>query len=232
MATYHLSVKSGSKGAASNHARYIAREGTYRRKEEDLVAHWSGNLPPWCAGNPKVFWQEADRSERKNAAVYREYEASLPFELTTGQQIELVKEVIQQVCANKPYEVAIHSPQASLGDVAQPHFHLMYSDRIDDGIARGPAQHFRRFNSVNPGLGGCKKDSGGRSPLKLREELRKLRGAFADLTNEALARNGHLAVVDHRSNKDRGIEREPGRHLGSYKVSQLKNGGVLAPTGN
>ncbi len=202
----------------------ISREkASIERGGDDLVALWSGNLPQWSVGDPRAFWNEADRSERKNAAVYRECEGALPSELTTAQHIELVESVIQQVCVNKPYQVAIHSPQASLGGVAQPHFHLMYSDRVDDGIDRGPSQHFRRFNPTNPGLGGCRKDSGGKSPLKLREDLKSLRGTFADLINDALAHNGHTAVVDHRSNKDRGIEQEPGRHLGPYKVSRLKD---------
>lgn len=223
MATYHVSMKSGGKGRASDHARYIIREGRYSVRDEDLIAHWSGNMPPWCAGNPNAFWRAADVNERKNGSTYRECEVALPKELNTAQQIALVQSAIQSICPNKPYQVAIHSPSASLGNGSQPHFHLMYSDRVDDGIERGPAQHFRRFNPVNPHLGGCRKDSGGKTPTQLRDALKTLRAEFANLINNALAQNGHQVTVDHRSNKERGLETQPGRHLGPYKARQLKS---------
>lgn len=96
----------------------------------------------------------------------------------------------------KPFQVVIHAPMASLGGGAQPHAHAMYSDRIDDGIERVPEQHFRRFNAKNPELGGCRKDSGGKDRVELREEVKRLRERWANVQNDALARYGHATRVD------------------------------------
>lgn len=135
MATYHLSIKSGKKGKASEHAAYIAREGKHGKGEKplDLIVKEYGNLPEWTNGNPSVFWKMADAHERANGAAYREYELALPRELTTSQQQALLKEFIQSEIGDKPYQFAIHAPTAALGGVAQPHAHLMLSDRVPDG---------------------------------------------------------------------------------------------------
>lgn len=222
MATYHLSVKTGSRGAASQHMKYIAREGGYMYRGEDLVACEHLNLPTWAQDEPKVFWKAADKYERKNGAVYREYEAALPAELTTEQQKELARAWLNQVAPGKVATLAIHAPSAALGGVPQPHFHVMVSDRMMDGIDRSPEQHFRRYNPKNPALGGCRKDSGGKTPIALRNELKETRKAWADLTNEHLELHGHVARVDHRSHKDRGLEATPGKHLGAARVRKLQ----------
>ena len=39
----------------------------------------------------------------------------------------------------------------------QPHCHLMFSERLLDGIERDPDQFFKRFNSKDPSKGGAKK---------------------------------------------------------------------------
>lgn len=108
--TYHLSVKTGGKGAAGRHAKYIGRRGAFESKSEDLVDTFSGNLPGWTSGDTTKFWQTADKYERSNAAVYREYEGALPAELTHTQMREALEEWMQHVAPNKPYEVAIHEP--------------------------------------------------------------------------------------------------------------------------
>ena len=39
----------------------------------------------------------------------------------------------------------------------QPHVHLMFNERLQDGIERDPEQYFKRYNSKNPERGGAKK---------------------------------------------------------------------------
>ena len=39
----------------------------------------------------------------------------------------------------------------------QPHVHLMFNERLQDGIERDPEQYFKRYNSKNPERGGLKK---------------------------------------------------------------------------
>lgn len=183
-------------------------------------------MPLWANDNAYLFWKYGDRYERKNGAVYREFEGALPAELSSEQLIELVKDFINAVAPHKPYEVAIHAPLAALGGVPQPHFHLMTSDRVDDGIERPPEQHFRRFNSLAPHLGGCRKESGGKTPLELSDSLRSVRAVLAEVINKHLMRHGHIARVDHRSNRDRGLPEPVDRHLGPY-LARLSTTGTL-----
>lgn len=223
MASYHLSIKSGRKGKAANHAAYIAREGKHGRSEEklDLISKEHGNLPEWANGNPLTFWKMADAHERANGAAYREYELALPQELGKEQCQELLREFIRTEIGDKPYQLAIHCPVAAIGGVQQPHAHIMFSDRKPDGIDRGPDQHFKRHNPTNPELGGCKKDSGGKDRALLKEQVVATREAWANIQNAALEKYGHTARVDHRSNKARGIERESEKHLGQARIKKM-----------
>jgi hypothetical protein len=223
MASYHLSVKTGKRGSAANHAAYIAREGKFGKnlQEPDLVAMEYGNMPDWALGNPSLFWKMADKHERSNGTTYREFEMALPSELSTEQQRELLDDFISKVVGNKPYQFAIHSPNSALGGVPQDHGHIMVSDRVPDGIERQPEQIFKRYNTVHPELGGCKKDSGGKPPTTLRNDLKKLRADFAELQNHHLEKNGHAARVDSRSNRERGVDKEPEKHLGAAAIKQM-----------
>ncbi|MFZ6758143.1 MobA/MobL family protein [Undibacterium sp. Ji50W] len=223
MASYHCSIKSGKRGKAASHADYIVREGRHARDEEtsDLIAKAYGNLPDWSADDPRYFWKMADKHERVNGAAYREYVLALPQELCRDQQLEIVREFIASEIGSKPYQFAVHSPVAALGKTEQPHAHVMYSDRIDDGIDRLPEQHFKRYNSANPELGGCKKDSGGKDRIAMKEALTQTRATWAQIQNSALEQSGYDVKVDHRSNKDRGIERVPEKHLGFLGVKKM-----------
>lgn len=223
MASYHLSIKSGKKGQATEHAAYIARIGKHSKngKGEDLLALEHGNLPDWANGDPDYFWKMADKHERANGAAYREFEIALPIELTLSQNLELVHEFVKQEVGDKPFQLAIHAPTAALGDDKQPHSHIIISDRKPDEIVRPPEQHFKRYNSAFPELGGCKKDSGGREPATLKAEVNSRRERWADLQNQHLEKHGYEARVDHRSNRDRGIKSNPERHLGSAAIKKM-----------
>lgn len=223
MASYHFSVKSGKPGTAANHAAYIAREGSHAKgeKAKDLMVKLHGNLPGWAEDNPFKFWRTADKNERVNGATYREFEVALPNELSLDQNLELVLDFIKQEVGDKPFQFAIHAPHAALGEVEQPHAHIMFSDRQPDGINRSPDQHFRRYNPINPELGGCKKDSGGKDRGTLKDELISRRENLAKLQNSRLEKHGHAARVDHRSNRERGIKVEPERHLGHVALKLM-----------
>lgn len=223
MASYHFSVKTGKRGSATNHAAYIAREGKHGKDDKinDLVAVQHGNLPDWANGDPKAFWRAADENERVNGAAYREFEVALPSELTKEQNIALVQEFIKKEVGNKPVHFAIHAPTAALGGVEQLHAHIMTSDRVPDGISRSPEQHFKRHNRDKPELGGCRKDSGGKDKGVLKAELVSRRKCWADLENDHLTKHGFTAQVDHRSNRARGIEAKPERHLGQACILKM-----------
>jgi hypothetical protein len=226
MASYHLSLKSGKPGKAANHASYIARQGKHSQDEDssDLIATGHDNMPEWAQNDPLNFWKAADKYERVNGAAYREFELALPLELSLEQSKEMLLEFIDKELSGKAYQFAIHNPQAAFGGLNQPHAHIMYSDRMLDGIDRSREQHFRRHNPANPELGGCKKDSGGKDRSELRNDVLVCRENLKDIQNKYLEKNGFSARVDHRSHKDRGIDKEPERHLGQARVKQMCQG--------
>ncbi len=231
MASYHLTVKAGARGKAAAHAAYIAREGKYsgRDRYEDLEATASGNMPAWAAHNAGYFWHAADEYERANGTAYREIEVALPRELTPAERLELVQAFIGQELGEKhAYQFAIHTPKAALEKDDQPHAHLMYSERIRDGIARDPDHYFKRYNAKNPGKGGAKKASGGKLEAERKEDLLGLRERWAALQNAHLEKHGHNDRVDHRSLKAQGSDREPEKHLGAIGVSRLNTQDISA----
>lgn len=221
MASFHHRIKSGKKGTARAHAAYIERNGKFANRGEDLVHAAHGNMPSWAESNPALFWKIADKYERSNGAVYREHEVALPNELTNDQLIQLTEKIVHELIGNKPYQYAIHAPDGSLGSIPNPHVHLMYSDRLPDGIERKPERMFSRFNSKQPENGGCKKDSGGMTRQELRENVIIMRKTIADLQNQTLAEHGHDTRVDHRSLREQGKLRQPERHMGAARIRSL-----------
>lgn len=223
MASYHLSVKTGGKGSASPHADYISRDGKYaREKDSDLEHKESGNMPAWAAHKPSEFWKAADTSERANGCTYREIEIALPRELKPEQRLELVRDFVQQEIGDRhAYQFAIHNPKAAIAGGEQPHAHIMFSERINDGIHRDPEQYFKRANNKEPERGGAKKVRFGETPTERKEHLVAQRSRWADLQNTHLERYQHTDRVDARSLKAQGIEREPERHLGAGQVQRF-----------
>lgn len=223
MATYHFSVNVGKKGRAASHAAYVVRAGDYSpalagKRYEDIEYFEHGNMPAWAKNNPLDFWEASDKYERANGSTYREFEAALPRELTPLQRQALVTDFLQRAIGKShAYTLGIHCPAAKLEGGEQPHVHLMYSERVLDEIERGPDTFFKRYNAKDPKKGGARKDSAG-----TKERLAELREMWATVTNEHLAKNGFDVTVDHRSNKDRGIEEEPEQHLGWWSTDEQR----------
>lgn len=217
MASFHHRIKSGKKGTAKDHAAYIERKGRYSDRD-DLTHAEYGNLPEWAEDNPLKFWSAADSYERANGAAYREHVIALPNELTKEQNCLLAERLARELVGTKPYQLAIHSSEGKLGGITNPHMHLMYSDRVRDGIDRPADRTFSRYNPSHPEIGGCRKDSGGKSPMVLRDEVIATRKRIADIQNQALAEHGIDARVDHRSLREQGQERRPERHLGQFRI--------------
>jgi hypothetical protein len=222
MATYHFEIKSGKKGSALTHAKYITRRGSFQLRD-DLISEDFGNMPDWSHSDPYEFWRMANKYERANGSTYREYEIALPNELTDEQSSELARRIVAAMVGNKPYQCALHGPEAALGVVRNPHIHLMFSDRQPDGFKRPPQQFFSRYNANDPSKGGCRKESGGRPPGILRAEVLAKRELVAQIQNEMLAEVGSETRVDHRSNAARGLTRAPERHLGPSKIKQMSD---------
>lgn len=232
MASYHCSVKVGKVGKGLPHAAYISREGKYaamlsKGSGEKLEYLEHGNMPSWAKHRPLFFWEQADIRERSNGSVYREFELALPRELTNDQRIQLVQEFVHNELGTKfAYSFAIHNPLAALEGKDQPHAHIMFSEREQDGIERDPELFFKRANKKNPERGGCPKSNrfgGSITNAERKDALVKLRKNWADLQNIYLEKYGHTDRVDHRTLKEQGKDRTPEKHLGPKRVKMLSS---------
>jgi len=230
MSTYHLSVKAGRKAAAGEHAKYIAREDHYAyisrdgkfEERGDLKMTESGNMPAWAAHDASIFWQAADTYERANGRPYTEIEVSVPRELNDEQRVALVREFVEHTLGERhAYTWAIHNPAASDG-LEQPHAHIMFTERVNDHIARDPAQYFRRWNADDPEKGGAGKDR----YLSSRQFVRDVREEWAVTANHFMAREGIESRIDHRSYRTLGIELEPSVKVGVARYAGER--GVMA----
>lgn len=222
MAIGRLSVVVGVKGKGGPHAQYIAREGKYAKYNdglEKLEGTGYGNMPQWAKHDPNFFWKMSDDKERKNGTSYREHVIALPRELTADQRHQLVEAWIDQEIGDKhAYQYAIHNPIA-LDNKEQPHCHLMFSERLIDGIERDPDSYFKRYNSKNPDRGGAKKANTPKMSAERKLELKEQRDRWEKLCNQRLELAGSDARISMKSLKDQGIEREPI----NFSMSQIKN---------
>ena len=212
MAVARLSVGIGKKGKAAPHALYIAREEKYAKPDDDLEKlefKGHGNMPSWAQDRPSFFWKMSDEHERKNGTTYREHVISLPRELTPNERHDLVKDWIEQEINDKhAYQYAIHNPPAIDGK-EQPHVHLMFSERLRDGIEREPDLYFKRHNAKNPERGGAKKANTPKLSADRKAELVAQRDRWEQLCNKHLELSGSDARISMKSLKEQGIEREP-----------------------
>ena len=163
------------------------------------------DAPEW-ARDRNALWNHAERAEkRKDAQLAREFEMSLPHELTEQQREWLVKDFAREAFVRKGYavDIAIHAPDKD-SDERNHHAHLMVTMRTlgADGFA---AEKDRELNS--------------------RAQLGAWREQWAHLANRHLERHGHEARIDHRSLKEQGIDREAGVHLG-YAANEMAQRGA------
>ena len=86
----------------------------------------------------------------------------------------------------------------------QPHLHLLISGRQDDGIARAPTQHFRRYNRTHPERGGAPKD-----PALHHRAVKGWRVTISDVINVHLERVGLAERLHPDRLADRDITRQP-----------------------
>ena len=177
----------------------------------------------WAQDDPHAYWQAADAHERANGRLYSEVQFALPRELDASGRRELAGAFAERVCAGErlPYTLALHRGGV---DGENPHAHLMFSERGNDGIARTAEQWFKRYNAKEPEQGGARKSRA----AKAGDWLATTRQTWEQTANRALGQAGREARIDHRSladqrdaaardgDLDRAAElsREPNVHLG------------------
>lgn len=230
MAIYHLTAATGTiRGGQSGAAKhdYVAREGDYAKREDKLMHAESAHMPAWAKADARAYWEAADTHERSNGRLFKYVEFALPRELTLEQNIALSREFATQLTrgidgGNLPFTLGLHE-----GKGHNPHCHLIISERVNDGIERGPDVWFKRVatgKNAKPENGGARKSSA----LKRNEWLEDTRARWARVANEALAAAGHDARIDHRTltaqrdealakgdhDRAKELDRAPQEHLG------------------
>ena len=235
MAMYHLKVNIGSRGggqSASAKRDYIERDGRYTKDAEDREHVEHGHMPAWAQDDPRTYWAAADAHERANGRLYREIQFALPNELSPEARRDLAGRFAEQLTAERlPYTLAIHKGVSTDPDKPDnPHAHLMFSERVNDGIERSADQWFKRHNPKSPEHGGAKK-SRAAMPQQWLEQTRE---AWQETANLALERAGREERIDGRSLADRRdaahrdgdieraaeLSREPNVHLGPERYRE------------
>jgi hypothetical protein len=245
---YHVSVETRSKSSggcsAKSCADYIARLGKSKKHRDPVLHRESGHMPIWgergrtaaSRSAARAFWVKADLHERVNGRVYKVVVGALPNALSAKAQIALARQIAQALSTgvdggNLPWTLAVHAGLDSEGRSRNPHFHLMISERVNDGLERTPELWFRRaavrVKGRDPGSGGARKTRA----LKRRSWLHWVRVTIAALINRALQAAGLSVRVDHRSHAARGLTRQP-QQKRWRPASWLEKHGSRTPRGD
>lgn len=153
------------------------------------------------------LWNHAEALERrKDSQVAREFEIALPADLSPQERHALAVRFGQFLI--KRYgiaaQVSIHLPGA--GDNRNHHAHILTTTR---NIITG-----KKITALD-------------SPLTSGKEIEACRAMYARMVNEALAAHGIEQTWDHRSNKRRGIDTAPSRHLGPASAAMARKGRAI-----
>ena len=220
MESIHFGITSGKRGNAVPHIGYITRRGRHAARS-DLIGTGYGNMPDFAKDNPDLLWRASDKYERRNGSTFRAFTISLPNVLSIEQNNALAWELAKAIAGEKPFHLGVHLGLSSLRSEPHPHAHIAICDRLPDGIERTAKQMFKRYNPTHPEKGGCRKDSGGTTRQALHAHVTAQRKAAADEINAALAKHGHDRRVDHRTLRERGINRAPERYLGPARIRKM-----------
>ena len=222
MGMFHLGIHRLSRGAgrsATAAAAYRAGERirdertgklhNYSRRtdvthtEIFLPSHIKEGQAEWARDRARL-WNTAEAAERRrDSLVAREYQISLPHELTASQRLALARNFSRELADRHgiAVDLAVHDPRPD-GDPRNFHAHLLVTTRRagPDGLgakAALDAHHESRLRNVLAGT----------------TEMRAIRKRLASLTNDAYKAAGFDLRVDHRSLAAQGIDREPMPHI-------------------
>jgi|GEM_PF-1734605 len=225
MAIYHLTVKpigrrQGKKAvacAAYRRATLLKDEGSglsfdYRAKRgvvhTELIA--PENAPQWAKdlvrlheenkdSAAELLWNKVEQREKRvDSRLAREFEFSLPIELTQEQSIILAREFIKD-------QLAAHGMICDWNvhwDEGNPHVHVLVTLRhlTEDGFGKCA----REWNATDFTV--------------------KLRRHWSEYANYHLLLNKHDVRIDHRSYKDQGIGLIPSVHKGKAVTDMERRG--------
>src|SRR5580700_9173185 len=222
MAIYRLEAKIISRGNGHSAVAAAAyRTGTKIRDERagrvhDYSSRTKGvvetvilrpeNSPEWTAQTASL-WNAVEQGEkRKDAQLSREFILAVPKELSSKEQFECAVGWAQAELVSKGMiaEVSLHNPKSG----KNPHVHILATMRTLDGD-KFSAKKPREWNE--------------------KAQLHDWRESWCKAENDALEKAGRPERVDHRSLKDRGIDRIPEPKIGKEAMGLKKRGVVADP---
>jgi len=217
MAIYHASakiIKRSSGRSATGAAAYRSGEQIIDRRtglihdyrKKSGVGHTEilapANSPIWV-GDRSQLWNSVEESEkRKDSQLAREFEVSIPKELTPEQGRELVKNFAQENFVDRGMVADIcHHDE----DGKNPHAHILLTTReiSSDGFGKKN----RDWNDKNL--------------------LKDWRKNWEESANQSLKKNGHSERIDHRSLAAQGVDREPQIHHANRPIRIARNKKVI-----
>lgn len=160
--------------------------------------------PHGTFSEPEKMWNAAESAEnRKNSTVAREYEISLPAELSRDSQKQLAREMSEYI--SKKYNVGLQASLHKLG-TENPHVHVLTTTR--EVTPEGMGKKTRVLDDRKTGA----------------EAIKEMRKHWAAICNRELERHNQPSRVDHRSHAERKIEALPSVHEGPSASALAKRG--------
>ena len=177
------------------------RVADYKRRKKPLHAEILAppGAPEWVYDRAHL-WSRVEASEhRKDAQLARELQIAVPAELTDHQQIQLIREFINEqfVAFGMVADITIHRPPKK-GDSRNIHAHVLLTTR----------------NIRSDGF--CLKNRDWNSPTRLNEWRRQ----WAIYTNQALEKAGCPERIDHRRLEEQRQAPHKAPYTGETKKSQ------------
>ena len=180
-----------------------------RRKDvahtEIFLPSQFGEAPMEWARDRARLWNTAESAEKqRNSRVAREFQVSLPAELSAPQRLALARNFAREISDRYgvAVDLALHDPKPS-GDPRQFHAHLLTTTRevTREGLGAKVGLDMQSAQRFRMGLSDHK------------TEYVAVRERWADLTNTAFREANIDARVDHRSLAAQGIDRQPVVHV-------------------
>lgn len=218
MAIYHLSARIIGRSTGRSVVATAAWQNACRLRDDRLgrISDFTGKravafsavmIPPGvssdCEQRDRLWNLIEAREKRKDAQLARQFDVALPDELNTTECIDVIWRFATKAFVDSGYAADVTVIATDREELpGRYHGYILVPTR--------PFDH--------DGLGVKDRSWNTRSKLV---EVRKL---WSTILNDALARGGHTARVDHRSNDTRQLGREPVEHVGVIATQMARRG--------